>query len=569
MSTAQADDEKEHKMAVNRAKEQKKQEKDAHRRKYRALKELRWWVAGLLAVCIGLSVYAGIDRAQRNEALQGLASGNEYRDNIVITGGETVVSLMDMCYYFYDAYYNIMENDRFQSEYGAYGLDPANPLKEMDYTPLRTWFDELLKGTYEGVDSVVRYAEIARQEGTTLDAEDEKAIEEQIEKLSKKAAKEGTTLENYLDYRYGPGMTVEDARSAIRLYKLGEKQYGLSMDDMLHCTDEEIEAYYEANKSSLLTADYAFYKFYAEKKEDLEKKAADFTACTTQEEFMSLIEADIRAQGAGDKDVTNYLEQSVRRIDYTEKDDMADWAFSGKSKTGDTFTEYGENYCVVYWLIRPGEKITHPSANTRSVLISGSSFESAERAKAVAEEIYQKAVANGTEEYFITLAKENSFDLNTAYYGGEYADIVPGDVVKEYEEWAFTEGRKYGDIGMVESNGDYHIIFYLRTGDACWKVTTKNALVDARVEAMNARLENDIPLIKDEATVNEKLPDDLATDRDRDYVAVYKDGALVYEVDDGLFSFMNIMILISVLVAIACGWCFVETARLNKKFGYK
>ena len=56
-------------------------------------------------------------------------------------------------------------------------------------------------------------------------------------------------------------MTVEDLRAAIRLYALGEKQYGIEVDRMLQCTDGEIEAYYEANASSLITADYAFFKF--------------------------------------------------------------------------------------------------------------------------------------------------------------------------------------------------------------------------------------------------------------------------------------------------------------------
>lgn len=555
-------------MAAKNIKAQKKQEKDAHRRKYRALKELRWWLAGLLAVCIAITVWAGIDRSDRNKALQGLADGKEYRETTVITSGETKVSLMDMCFYFYDAYYNIMESDRFESDYGAYGLDPENPLKEMDYTPLRTWFDELLNNTYEGIDDVVRYAELARKNGTALDTEDEKAIEEKIDKLSEKAKSEGMTLANFLDYRYGPGITVEDVRSALRLYALGEKQYTICMDDMLVCSDEDIDAYYEANKSSLMTVDYVFYKFYGENKAELEKKAESFKACKDENEFLALIEADIRAQGAQDNDVSNYLEQSMRRIDYTEKDAMSDWAFDSKSVRGDSFTEYDENSCTVYWLIRSSEKVTHPSANTRSVLISGSSFKTKEMAKAAAEDIYNKAVANGTEEYFITLAKENSFDLNTAYYGGEYADIVPGDVVAEYEEWVFTEGRKYGDIGMVESNGDYHIIFYLRAGEPCWKVTTKNALIDARVEAFSARLENDMPLTKDEAIVNEKLPDDLATDRERGYVAVEKDGKLVYEIDDGVFSLFNIMIAISALVAVASLWCFVETARLKKKYNY-
>ncbi len=550
-------------------KEIKKQNKDKYRGRYRILRELRWWVAGVLAICIAITAWAVADRSERQASLEGLAAGDRFRDTVVITGGQTTVNLMHFSYYFYDAYYDLMASDRFSSDYGAYGLDPEKPLKELEYTALRTWFDQLLEEVYTGVDQAVRYAELAREKGTALDAEDKKAIEDEIKAIESKAEEEGTTLANYLDYRYCAGMTVEDLRAAMSLYKLGEKQYTLSVDEMVSCTDEEIEAYYEANKSSLQTVDYTFFKFYAETKAELEKKAKTFTACKTVEEFTALIEKDIRAQGAGDKEVKDYLEQSQRRIDYTEKDAMSDWAFSEDRVVGDTFVEYGENSCTVYWLMRSGVKITRPSANARSILISGASFKSDEAARAFAEELMEKARKDGTEDYFIKLVKENSFDLNTAYYGGEYADIVPGDVVAEYEEWVFRDERKYGDIDMVKSGNDYHIIFFLSHGDPCWKVTARNALIDKRQENFTADIESDIPLIKDEYFVSENLADDLATDRDRNYVAVYEDGKLFYQVYDGIFSFLNIMVAVSLIALAATLWCFIETARLNKKYGYR
>lgn len=550
-------------------KELKKQAKDKYRNKYRVLREIRWWVLGLLVICIAVNVWAAIDRSQRQEELSGLASGDTYRESVVITGGETELSLMSLSYYFYDAYYDIMESDRFVSDYGAYGLDPEKPLKELEYTALRTWFDELLGETYTGVEQAIRYAELARKEGTVLSAEDEKAVEEEIKAIEKKAKDEGMGLANYLDYRYCAGMTVEDLRAAIRLYKLGEKQYTLSVDKMMECSDTEIEAYYDANKSTLLTADYAFFKFYAETKAELEEKAKQFTACKTVDEFMAMIEADVKAQGASDKEASDYLEQSQRRIDYTEKDAVSNWAFSEERVKGDTFVEYEENACTVYWLMRSGAKITTPSANARSILISTASFAGDAEARAFAEEIFKKAKADGTEEYFIELVKENSFDLNTAYYGGEYADIVPGDVVAEYEEWVFKEERKYGDIELLKTGDDYHIIFFLSHGDECWKVTAKNALIDKRMENFAASLEEDTPVVRDEYFVNENLADDLATDRSRGYVAVYEDGKLFYKVYDGVFSLFNVMLCVNLIVFGVTLWCFAETARLNKKYGYR
>ncbi len=565
-------------------KQQIKQEKDTYRKRYRNFKELRWWIAGLLAVCIIITSVLWTVRignvlnrvAELDEAVeQGTVGAAGAFRGTVITGGETKVSLMALSYYYYDAFYTIKESDNFTSDYKAYGLDPEKPLKESEYTALRTWFDELLTKTYEGVDDVVRYAEIARKAGTTLSAEEEKAVEDKIKTLTERAEKEGTTLVDYIDKRYTSGMTVEDLRAAIRLYALGEKQYGIEVDRMLQCTDGEIEAYYEANASSLITADYAFFKFYGKEKEQLASMEKSFTDCKTKEEFLGNIEKNLKNQGLTDKQVSDYVEQSVRRIDYTEKDEMSKWAFETNKGAGDSFVEYGEEdgnvYCVVYHLIRPGEKVLRPSANARSIMISGDGFTTPQAAKAQADKIYNLAVEDGTEEYFATLAKNHSFDLDVARYGGEYADIVPGDVVEEYEEWVFEDGRKYGDIGMVKSGDDYHIIFFIKSGDPCWKVTAKNAMVDERMERFAERIKTEIPLIKDEATVNTKLPDNLATEYDRDYVVLERDGKLVYKIT---FKFTTVLaeVIMSAVSLVALGftvWAFVYTAKLKKKYGYE
>ncbi len=565
-------------------KQQIKQEKDTYRKRYRNMKELRWWIAGLLLVCIVITSSLWVVRigkvvnriVELEKAVEqgDVGATDEFRGS-VISGGKTNVSLMALSYYYYDAFYTIREDDNFKSDYEAYGLDPEKPLKESEYTALRTWFDELLTKTYESVDDVVRYAELARKAGTTLSAEEERAAEDKIKALTERAEKEGTTLVDYIDKRYAPGMTVEELRSAIRLYMLGEKQYGIEVDRMLQCTDGEIEAYYEANESSLITADYAFFKFYGQKKEQLASMEKSFTDCKTKEEFLGNIEKNLKNQGLTDKQVSDYIEQSVRRIDYTEKDAMSKWAFETNKGVGDSFVEYGEEdgnvYCVVYHLIRPGEKVLRPSANARSIMISGDGFTTPEGAKAQAEQIYKLAVEDGTEENFATLAKQHSFDLDVARYGGEYADIVPGDVVAEYEEWVFEDERKYGDIGMVKSGDDYHIIFFIKSGDPCWKVTAKNAMVDERMERFSETLKTEIPLIKEENIVNTKLPDNLATDYERDYVVKEEDGKLVYKIR---FEFKTVVaeFIMSVVSVVALGftvWAFVYTARLKKKYGYE
>jgi len=284
---------------------------------------------------------------------------------------------------------------------------------------------------------------------------------------------------------------------------------------------------------------------------------APFLECKTEAEFLKLVEEDIRAQGASDLEAESYLKQQcVQRLDRTATGEFPEWAFDSNRVKGDTHViYYGEdkNACEVYLVTRPGGKLEIPSRNARSILISGQAFQKPEEAKAKAMEIYNLVRENGTEEFFAQTAKEQSYEQETASYGGEREGIVPGDVIAVFETWLFDDERQVGDIGIVESDGDYHIIYYKGTGDPCWKVTTKNALVEQRVENFTKKLESDIPTENKESFILANLPDDLAVGRS----------------GGTWFTLLNVSFVVSLLVLAATAWSFIEVIRLKKKYGYQ
>lgn len=526
-------------------KQQKRLYKDQHRKKYRVLKELRWWLAGFLAICIIVTVVAAIPN---NTSVD--------MDTVVLSGGETEVDLTAFSYYFYRDYYNILDSENFIRDYGSFGLDPKKPLSESEYTSLRSYFEHFVTERCESVAETVRYAELARTNGLTLDAEDKKAVEAEVDKLKSAAMENGQTLELYLDKRYAPNMTEEDLRAAISLYKLAEKQHSLSFGELTACNDAEIDMYYESHKSELTTLDYAMHKFSAPTHEEVVEMIAPFLECENETEFLDLVETDIRAQGANDLEVDNYLKQQcVQRLDRTATGEFPQWAFDDARAKADTHVIYygeGKNACEVYFIIRPSGKLEIPSRNARSILISGQAFKTAEEAKAKALEVYDLVRENGTEEYFAQVAKEQSYEQDTASYGGEREGIVPGDVIAVFEAWLFDDERQVGDIGIVESDGDYHIIYYKGTGDPCWKVTTKNALVEERVEKFTKKLESDVPTENKESFILANMPDDLAVGRNGTW-----------------FNFFVVSCILSLLAFAATAWCFIETIRLKKKYGYQ
>lgn len=63
-----------------------------------------------------------------------------------------------------------------------------------------------------------------------------------------------------------------------------------------------------------------------------------------------------------------------------------------------------------------------------------------------------------TEDAFSALAVKYSEDSNAAD-GGIYEDVTEGYMVAEFEGWSLAEGRKAGDVGIVETTYGYHIMY--------------------------------------------------------------------------------------------------------------
>jgi peptidyl-prolyl cis-trans isomerase D len=102
-------------------------------------------------------------------------------------------------------------------------------------------------------------------------------------------------------------------------------------------------------------------------------------------------------------------------------------------------------------------EFTHPAqARARHILIGVTPAASAEEktaAKAKANAILAKVKAGGD---FVALAKQNSEDPGTRDKGGELGFFGRGELVKPFEEVAFT--LKPGEYGIAESEYGFHVI---------------------------------------------------------------------------------------------------------------
>jgi len=87
--------------------------------------------------------------------------------------------------------------------------------------------------------------------------------------------------------------------------------------------------------------------------------------------------------------------------------------------------------------------------------------EAQEAVKKKAEDLLNKWKAGEkTSASFAQLAKDNSMDPGSASEGGLYEEVYPGQMVENFNDWCFADGRLSGDTGIVESDYGWHIIYF-------------------------------------------------------------------------------------------------------------
>ena len=88
-----------------------------------------------------------------------------------------------------------------------------------------------------------------------------------------------------------------------------------------------------------------------------------------------------------------------------------------------------------------------------------------------------------TEDAFAELANEYSEDAGSNTTGGLYEGIYKGEMVTEFNDFCFAEGRQPGDTGIVygqsSSYEGYHLIYFVGTGELHSNELARDALVSA------------------------------------------------------------------------------------------
>jgi len=169
-------------------------------------------------------------------------------------------------------------------------------------------------------------------------------------------------------------------------------------------------------------------------------------------------------------------------------EDASKWLLDTTRKAGDTIVvkgtlNYADGYHVFYFLERTRQDA--PVQTVRHILVTVARATATEEQLAEAEEKaegFLALVEGKDEDTFAALAKEKSEDTGSKPDGGLIEDFSKNQMVKEFEEWAFAEGRKAGDTGIVQSDYGFHVMYYVGNRPA-YTVTIEKNLLSERFEA--------------------------------------------------------------------------------------
>lgn len=412
------------------------------------------------------------------------------------------------------------------------------------------YFADQAMASLRYVKASVKYAE---ENGIELDDEDLAEIEASYEEFKEGAKSINYSLSAYLRKFFHKGMTPSLLKQIMEEQTITTKVSEVKTAEFAESYSEtKVEKTFYDSLKTYGVVSLRAYEILAEKEtvkaekegeEDTQKvtdatmaaakaQAEAFAAKVSTVENFKATAAEFE-KAAGNEDYAAFAsddaETALANVTYSDlsyevsEEKFLNWAFDEDAKVGATYVvENASTGYTVYMMEAPVDKA--PDAYTydvRHILIKfPESTEETEEAETVEvealdtskydvtvdiqvetdgytdAELYIKAqdvlkeYLDGakTEELFGELAAKYSEDGNAAD-GGIYEDVTEGYMVPEFENWALAEGRKAGDVGIVETQYGYHVMYFIDSESTTWSDVIRNDLASEEFNKLAEELE--------------------------------------------------------------------------------
>ena len=468
-------------------------------------------------------------------------SGVLERNTVAVTIGEHKVTNAELNYFYVDAVLN------YYSQVGQYasffGLDINTPLDEqiVDEETGSTWADQFVDTAISDAKNVYAIVDAANAAGFQLSEDELASIDTELMYAEFNAVYSAgyPSMDSYLKSLYGNAADAEGYRAYLELRSLAGAYYESYADSLTYDDAALREGEKENfNQYSSFTYNYKYIPvnnyltggtvndnnvatYSDEEKAAAQKKAQEVANGLVGDDVTSLVLFDKKIanmEGAKENETSDVadaqLYDAVNSV-------IRDWVTASERKEGDTTvipstttstvdgveTEVVNGYYAVYFVSSNDNNF--PLANVRHILVKpeGGTFNSAtqmydytaeEMAAAMekAKELLNGWRANNpTEDSFADLAKENSADGN-ASAGGLYENVYPGQMVASFNDWCFAEGRKPGNVGLVETPFGVHVMYYVGDSETLYRdYMITNDLRDADIASWTAALNDAMTVV--------------------------------------------------------------------------
>lgn len=380
----------------------------------------------------------------------------------------------------FDYYYNIAKNDYIET-YGSYmsylGLNLSGDLSTQKYSDTMTWqdyFEQLAVDTIKQNKALLDEASAA---GFTYDTAVDYAKFE--ESLKASAVEAGESIGRYYKVMFGEYATASRIRPYVEEGYLAAAYYS-EVADSKTATEEEIQAYYEANTAEFDSVDFLLTEIAAEIPEAetvTDENGNETTVEPTEEEIQAAMAAAKEKADAAllvieeEGEAKDCIAKSSISVKYNE------WLFDDARKEGDTTivedTDAHKYYVVMFKNRYLDNRAT---ANVRTILTTTGDSE------AILAEWQE---AGGTEEAFISMVEKYSEDTYTKENGGLYEELAQSSIESDLSKWIFEEGRKAGDTTVITKDAYTYILYYVSDGRPAWQARIASTLLS---ESMNEYL---------------------------------------------------------------------------------
>lgn len=439
-------------------KQQKRKEAEAKKKKEKRNERIIWTVVIVAVLCFIASFPIRSYMAQNSAYIR--------------IGGRDITKVE------FDYNYNIVKNN-FMNEYGSYlsflGIDSTADLSKQMYAEDMSWQDYFEQQAVTGMVQGKALMTEAEAAGFTYDVEEDyKAYVEGIEAVAEAA---GISAKDYIKQAYGRYATMDRIEEYIRESLIVNAFYAQKNDELLP-SDDEVQAYYEANKKNFESVDYYLTTIDAE----VSSEATDDEVAKAMEDAKvsaDAVEANVTSEGTLSENVT--YDTAVAAI--------RDWLFDDARKEGDTTIAEdatGHRYYVVSFVRRYLNE--NPTVDARVIVTAQ------DNGQAILDEWKS---GEATAESFSELAATYNDTTLAPAADGNYAAITESNINATVAGWLFDGNRAEGDTtALVGTDGYTYVVYYVGTNEPEWKI-------DASAELLSANMDTYIQEITESVVVED------------------------------------------------------------------